>query len=85
VSLRFGTTRIRNGHVQTGNGVSGRLGQLATRGRDRLLVEGRPSTGRTQEEDEGTRLEISGTVSAELARGVVLPPRSPFHVTFVRF
>ena len=43
VFLRFGTTRIRNGRVQTGNGVSGRLGEPATRARDRLLTGGDPN------------------------------------------
>ena len=40
VFLQFGTTRIGNGRVQTGNGVSGRLGEPATRARDRLLAGG---------------------------------------------
>ena len=43
VFLRFGTARIGNGRVQTGNGVSGRLGEPATRARDRLLAGGDPS------------------------------------------
>ena len=38
VFLWFGTARIRNGRVQTGNGVSCRLGEPATRARDRLLA-----------------------------------------------
>ena len=45
VFLRFGTARIGNGRVQTGNGVSGRLGEPATRARDRLLAGGDPSSG----------------------------------------
>ena len=44
VFLRFGTARIGNGRVQTGNGVSGRLGEPATRARDRLLAGGDPSS-----------------------------------------
>ena len=43
VFLQFGTASIRNGRVQTGNGVSGRVGEPATRARDRLLAGGVPS------------------------------------------
>ena len=44
VFFRFGIARIRNGRVQTGNGVSGRLGEPAIRARDRLLAGGDPSS-----------------------------------------
>ena len=44
VFLRPVTARIRNGRVPTGNGVSGRLGESATRARDRLLAGGDPSS-----------------------------------------
>ena len=63
VFLRPVTARIRNGRVPTGNGVSGRLGESATRARDRLLAGGDPSS-------EG----IAGEEANEVHRRSKMPP-----------